>query len=135
MFCYFPVWSTHKNFSDINWASQPVIEDKKHMLKISVVGIFFLYLSVKFHFSQFCHWALFVRLLACGAERVECLGPTIPLCLIYLIPKRKRKKNWQAIAACNNSSGWRTKKWMNISYTYMTSWIFRWCSSQIFNFI
>jgi len=56
------------------------------------MGHFGRTLSVKFHFSQFCHGALFVGLLACGAERAECLGPTIPLFLIYLIPKRKNEK-------------------------------------------
>ena len=70
------------------------IEDKKTHAENFCCGDFlFCTLSVKFHFSQFCHGAFFVRLVACSTERVECFGPTIPLFLIYLIPRRRKKKN------------------------------------------
>ena len=82
-------------------------------------------MSVKFHFSQFCHGALFVRLVACSAERVECLGPSIPIFLIYLIPRRKKRKisDKQSLHAIIWATSFLIFLWLkneellNVSYT------------------
>ena len=106
MFCYFPVWSTHKNFSDINWALQPVIEDKKHMLKISVVGILFLYLECKISFLSILSWGSFCRVVGLWRRKSRVLGPDYSSILDLFNPKKKKKSDKQSVA------------WNNLSYKF-----------------